>query len=67
MYFLILSLFILIPFRIPYPYSALSSNKELAQGILYGKLGVLPPYIDEQPVALAMTKLSLNTLVKLVK
>ena len=45
----------------------MSSNKDLAHGILYGKLGALPPYIDEQPVALAMTKLSLNTLVKFVK
>ena len=29
--------------NIPYPYSALSSNKELAQATVYGILGILPP------------------------
>jgi len=57
----------LIPVRIPRPYSELSSNSELAQGILYGVLGTLPPYIEEQPVALAIIRLSLNTLVRFVK
>ncbi|OQC45187.1 MAG: hypothetical protein BWX61_00810 [Bacteroidetes bacterium ADurb.Bin035] len=60
---LIYSLILRIPLAIPNPYSALSSNKLLPQAIplplrlevVYGIDGALPPYIDEQPVALAIT------------
>ena len=49
-----------VPRNIPKPYSALSSNKELAQAgpcplwfLVYGIDGAEPPQIEEQPVALA--------------
>ena len=56
--------------NIPRPYSALSSNNELAQAgpwpfasIVYGVDGEEPPQIDEQPVAFAMYILSPNSCV----
>ena len=59
---------ILLARYIPYPNSALSSNKLLAHAgplpwlsTLYGQLGALPPYIDEQPVALAIIILFPNS------
>ena len=55
------------PKNIPKPYSALSSNKELAHAgpcpswfTVYGVDGAEPPQIDEHPVALATIILSPN-------
>ena len=62
-----LFLICLIPKNIPYPYSALSSNNELAQAgplpsalVQKGTEGTAPLNIEEQPVALAMSILSPN-------
>src|SRR5690554_1661807 len=62
------SLIFLTATAIPYPYSALSSNKEFAQAgplpslfTQYGVDGALAPQIDEQPVALASIILSPNS------
>ncbi|MPN39418.1 hypothetical protein SDC9_186946 [bioreactor metagenome] len=65
--FLSLSLIVLTAIAIPYPYSALSSNNELAQAgplpcafLVYGVDGADPPQIEEQPVAFAIIILSPN-------
>jgi len=61
----ILFLICLTPRYIPYPNSALSSNKEFAQAgplpswfTVYGVVGADPPHIDEHPVAFAIIILS---------